>query len=43
MRTDDFKNQIRRRVRDADTEADACGHGGFALFDGGGDGVAVAG
>jgi hypothetical protein len=42
-RADDFKNQIGRGVRDADAEADACGHGCFALLDGGGYGVAVAG
>ena len=43
QRADHFKNQIGRGVRDADAEADAGGHGGFALLDGGGHGVAVAG
>ena len=42
-RADDLEHQIRRGVRDADAEADAGGHGGFALFDGGGHGFAVAG
>jgi len=29
-------------VRDTDAKANAGGHGGFALFDGGGDSVAIA-
>ena len=43
QRADDFLDQIRGGVRDADAEADAGAHGGLALFDDGGDGVAVAG
>ena len=40
---DDFGDQIRRGVGDADAEADARAHGGLALFDGRGDGVAILG
>jgi hypothetical protein len=43
QRADNLVNQIRRGVRDADAKPDAGGHGRLALFDGGGDGVAVGG
>ena len=42
-RADDFTDEIRARVRDADAEPDASAHGGFALLDDGGDGVLVLG
>ena len=42
-RADDFVNQIRRGMRDADAEPDAGAHRGLAFLDGGGDGVAVFG
>ena len=38
---DDFGNEVRGSVRDADAETDAGAHGGLALFDDGGNGVAV--
>ena len=43
QRADDFVDQIGRGVRNADAEADAGAHGGFALLDDGGDGVAMLG
>jgi hypothetical protein len=40
---DDFRNQIRGGVGDTDAEPNARAHGRLALFDGGGDGIAVSG
>jgi len=42
-RADDFGDEIRAGVRDANAETDARAHGGFALFDHGGDGVVMLG
>ena len=40
---DDFTDEIRAGVGDADAETDAGAHGGFALLDDGGDGVVMLG
>ena len=40
---DDFLDEVRGGVRDADAETDARAHGGFAFLDDGGNGVAVFG
>jgi hypothetical protein len=43
QRADHFLDQIRRGMGNADAEADARAHGGFALFDHRHDGLAMLG
>ena len=43
QRADDFGDEVRAGVRDADAEPNAGAHGGFAFFDDGSDGIVMLG